>query len=91
MSLPKTAAQGDEVSTLWYVEPIISALTASCMSKLDVRNMSVKTPWIRSSVAFACGFLILVGLRLSLYELHRDLKWSLNSLLLSKVIHLAIE
>ncbi len=85
MSVPNTAVPCDDFSTVWYVEQIahaaltrkssiISASTVSCMSKLDVRNMSVKTPWIRSSIAFACGFLIVVGLCLSPYESHRDSK-----------------
>jgi hypothetical protein len=34
----------------------------------------------RSSIAFACGFLTLVGLRLMPYESHKARKWRLNSL-----------
>ncbi len=40
----------------------------------------------RSNIAFACGFLSLVGLRFIPYVLHRDWKWSLNSLPLSYII-----
>ena len=37
--------------------------------------------WTHLSIAFACEFLTLVGLRLIPYLLHRVAKWSLNSLL----------
>ena len=37
-----------------------------------------------SSIAFACGFFIVVGLRLRPYESHRSSKFSLNSLPLSR-------
>jgi hypothetical protein len=50
-----------------------------------VRSMFIRPAWIHSSVAFACGFLTLVGLRFMPYESHRAWKWSLNSLPLSYI------
>ncbi len=38
---------------------------------------------MRSNIAFACGFLIVVGLHLIPYESHRYSKFNLNSLSLS--------
>ncbi len=59
------------------------ALTDSAISSSAVRSMFVKTACIRSSIAFACGFLMLVGLRVMPYVLHRAQKCNLNSLPLS--------
>ncbi len=39
-----------------------------------VRSMFITTAWIRSSIAFACGFLTLVSLRFMPYESHRAQK-----------------
>ena len=101
MSLPKTAAPGEDFSTIWYIEQIaqeaatkkssnISADQVSCISRLAVRNMSVKTPCIRSSIVFACGFLTVVGLSSSPHDLHRAWKLSLNLLPLSYMIFLSL-
>ncbi len=46
---------------------------------------SHKTWWICSQMAFVCVFLILVGLRFMLYELHNVSKWNLNLELLSYI------
>ncbi len=54
------------------------------ISSSDVRNMFPRTAWICSRIAFACGFLTLVSLHYIPYVLHRDQKWSLNSLPLSE-------
>ncbi len=51
-----------------------------------VRSMFITTAWIRSSIAFSCGFLTLVGLRFMSYESHRARKWSLNLLPLLSII-----
>jgi hypothetical protein len=56
------------------------ALTYLAMSSLAVRSMFMNTVCIRSSIAFACEFLMLVGLRFTPYVLHRAWKCSLNSL-----------
>ncbi len=52
----------------------------------EVRTIVITTWWIRSSIAFACGFLMLVGLGFIPYDSHNEMKWSLNSLPLSKTI-----
>ena len=44
--------------------------TESAISISAVRSMFITTAWIRSSIAFACGFLTLVGLRFMPYESH---------------------
>ncbi len=59
--------------------------TELAISISAVCNMFITTAWIRSSTAFACGFLILVGLQLMSYVLHRAQKKSLNLLLLSYI------
>jgi hypothetical protein len=59
--------------------------TVSAISISAVRSMVITTAWIRSSIAFACGFLTLVGLRFMPYESQRARKWSLNSLPLSYI------
>jgi hypothetical protein len=58
------------------------AFANPAMSSLDVRNMFPRTVSICYSIAFACGFLTLVGLRFIGYVSHRDWKWSLHLLLL---------
>ncbi len=52
--------------------------------------MVPRTWWLRSQMAFACGFLIVVGLRFMPYELHNVSKCNLNSdpLLYIKYQHL---
>ena len=95
------AAPGDVVSTVWYVERTVQAAstrkvsmsaseTVSCISRLAVRNMLIKTLCSRSSIAFACGFLTVVGLRLIPYDVHRDANSNLNSLPLSKMMYLGL-
>ena len=59
--------------------------TESAISISAVRSMFMTTAWIRSSIAFACGFLTLVGLRFMPCESHRAQKGSLNSLPLSYI------
>ncbi len=54
------------------------AFTDSAISSSFVHNLFVTTAWIRSSIAFAWGFLTLVGLRFTPCVLHRAQKWSLN-------------
>ncbi len=91
MFLPNIAAPGEAFSTVWYVEQMTHAasdkktlmslaFTNLVVSSSAVRNMFVKTAWIRSSIAFAWAFLTLVGLRFIPYVLHRAWKWSLNLL-----------
>ena len=60
------------------------AVTVSAISKWAVLSMFVSTWWTLSSIAFACGFFIVVGLRLRPYESHRSSKFSLNLLPLSR-------
>ena len=62
--------------------------TESAMSSSEVRIIFIRTSCTRSSIAFACGFLMLVGLRFRLYESHKSSKWSLNSLPLSYITYL---
>ena len=57
-----------------------SGVTESAISISAVRNICPRTWWTRSNIAFACGFLIVVGLRLIPYESHRYSKFNLNSL-----------
>ncbi len=54
--------------------------TESAISISVVCSMFITTAWIRSGIAFACGFLTVVGLRFMPYESRRALKWSLNLL-----------
>ncbi len=62
---------------------IVSAISSS-----DVRNMFPRTAWICYNIAFACGFLTLVGLRFNIpYVSHRNWKWSLNTLPLLYIIY----
>ncbi len=56
------------------------ALIDLAISSLAVRSMFVNTAWICSSMAFACGFLMLVGLHFMPYVVHRARKYNLNSL-----------
>ena len=60
--------------------------TESAILISAVRSIVITTAWIRSSIAFVCGFLTLVGLRFMPYESHRARKWSLNSLPLSYLL-----
>jgi hypothetical protein len=97
MSCPNIAAPGMAFNTLWWVEQMAYAasdkkmlmslvLTNLALLSLAVRSMFVKTARIRStSIAFALGFLILVGLRYMPYVVHRARKCSLNSLPLSYI------
>ncbi len=68
-------------NTVWYVERIAHAAlslnllmsagsTELAMSISEVRIIVLRTWWTRLPMAFACGFLIVVGLRFMLYELH---------------------
>ena len=60
-------------------------VTESAMSNSAVRNICPRTWWTCSSIAFAWGFLTVVGLRFMPYESHRCSKCNLNSLPLSYV------
>ena len=60
-----------------------SGFTESAMSVSAVRSICPRTWCTCSKIAFACGFLIVVGLRLIPYESHQYLKFNLNSLPLS--------
>ncbi len=53
--------------------------TDSAMSISEVRIIVPRTWWMRSHMAFAWGFLIMVGLRFMPYELHNVSKCNLNS------------
>ncbi len=92
------AARGKHLSTVWEVKQTAHAasdkktsmslgLTVSAILSLDMHNMFPRTAWIHLSIAFACGFLTLVGLRLIPYVLHRDWKWSLNLFLLLYIMY----
>jgi hypothetical protein len=81
---------------VWYVERIAYAAlsmnvlmsagwTESAMSNSEVRIMVSKTWWMRSQMAFACGFLIVVGLCFMPYESHNVSKCNLNSYMLSYI------
>jgi hypothetical protein len=59
------------------------ALTDSAILSLAVCSMFVNTASMHPSIAFACGFLMLVGLCVMPYVLHRAQKSNLNSLPLS--------
>jgi hypothetical protein len=53
-------------------------LTDLAISSLAVRSMFVNIACICSSIAFACGFLVLVGLRFTPYDvLHKSQKCNL--------------
>ncbi len=60
--------------------------TESAISISEVQTIVIITWKIRSRIAFACGFLMLVVLGFIPYDSHRVIKWSLNSLPLSKTI-----
>ena len=62
--------------------------TELAMSISEVQAIAITTLCICSSIAFACGFLMLVGFCLTLYESHRASQLSLNSLPLSYIIFL---
>ncbi len=47
-----------------------SGVTESAILISAVHNICPMTWWARSNIAFACGFLIVVGLRLISYESH---------------------
>ncbi len=70
ISHPNIAAPGEALSTVWWVERMAHAasdkkmsmslgFTISAILSLDVRNMFPMMARIRSSIAFACGFLTL--------------------------------
>ncbi len=91
ISHPNIAAPGEAFNTVWWVKRMAHAASAKKMltslaltdlaiSSLAVCSMFVKTVWINSSIAFACGFLMLVGLYFTPYVLHGAQKWSLFSL-----------
>ncbi len=61
--------------------------TESAISSSKVRNIFHRTWCTRSYIAFACGFLTVVGLRFIPYESHRCSKCNLNSELLLYIIH----
>ena len=62
---------------------VILCVTVSDMSSSEVHNIATIT-WCKcSSMAFTCGFLILVGFWIRPHVLHRSWKWHLNSLPLS--------
>ncbi len=63
------------------------SFTVSAILSLDVHNMFPRTAWIRSSIAFACAFLTLDGLRFIPHILHRDRKWTLNLLPLLYIMY----
>ncbi len=90
MSHPNIAAPGEAFNTLWYVEQISHAVslinvsvsagsTELAMSISEVRIIIPRTWWMRSQMAFACGFLIVVGLRSMAYKSHNVSKRNLNS------------
>jgi len=60
-----------------------SGVTQLAVSISAVRSICPRTWCTCSKIAFACGFLIVVGLCLIPYESHRYSKFSLNSLPLS--------
>ncbi len=97
MSRLNIAAPGEAFYTVWYVEQIAHAAlsmnvsmsagwTEFAMSNSEVRIIVPKTWCTRSQMAFACGFLIVVGLRLMPYESHNVSKCNLNSDPLSYII-----
>ncbi len=51
--------------------PMSLGFTELAITISVVRSMFITTAWIHSSIAFACGFLTLVGLRVMPYESHR--------------------
>ncbi len=60
--------------------------TESAISISEVQTIVIITWWIRFSIAFARGCLMLVGLGFTPYDSHNEMKWSLNSLPLSNTI-----
>jgi hypothetical protein len=65
-----------------------SGTTDLAISNSTVRSICPITWCTRSNIAFACGFLTVVGLRLIPYESHRCSKCNLNSLPLSYIKYL---
>ena len=59
--------------------------TETAISISEVRIIVITTWCIRSSIAFACEFLMLVGLGLAPYDSHRVMKCSLNSRPMSNI------
>ncbi len=51
-----------------------------------MRNICARTSWMHSNIAFACGFLTMVGLRLIPYDFHTYSKFSLNYCIVSNNI-----
>ena len=60
--------------------------TESAITISEVQIIVITAWCIRSRIAFACGFLMLVGLCCTPYDSHRVMKWILNSLPLSNII-----
>ena len=60
--------------------------TQSAILISEVQIIVITTWCICSSIAFACGFIMLVGLGFTPYDSHRVMKWSLNLLPLSNNI-----
>ena len=60
--------------------------TESSILISEVQTIVITTWWIRSSIAFACGYLMLVGLGFTPYDSHRAIMLSLNSIPLSNII-----
>ena len=65
---------------------IRSILKAPVAVAIFILIILATTAWILSRIAFACGFLIVVGLRFSEYDSHKRSKNNLNSLPLSYTI-----
>ena len=95
MSLPKTSWPGVASIVLWYKERTAQASSArmspqgltgsnSWLSRSWVRIISLMTPCTRSIMAFACGFLTVVGLYLIQKPSIRSLKSVLNLFPLSQ-------
>ncbi len=86
ISCPNIAALGEALSTVWWIEQMAHAVshrkilmslgfTELSISLSALCNKFITTAWIRSSIAFACGFLTLTGLCLMPYVLHGAWKW----------------
>ncbi len=96
MPCPNIATPGVAFSTMWYVEQVAHAAlsmnvsmsagsTDSAMSISEVHIIVPRIWWMRSQMAFACGFSIVVGLCFMPYELHIVSKCNLNSEPLSHI------
>ena len=94
MSRLKTNCPGVACNVLWYSKRIAQATFAKMspqgstgskfmLSKSLVRSMSFMTPWILSTMAFACGVFTVIGLYFIPKSLIRRQKSFLNLLPLS--------